>query len=582
MAMQAPRRVTASDTPTDGLAWLLGAVHEIVHAHAGPAAACLFLPGDPGGDASGRDFTRAADDPGTGLCAAMDRDASAALCDALADAGVEVTEQLQPVRLMAPTLPGREHLLVLPLVWHGRTAGVLVVAAPAPPLGRAGLTRVVELAGSGLGWVTAAAETADRLDELHEERCRLDDELARTRMFLELQERLVAARTTSQVVSTLAHWLGAGVAVQMPTLIVADAAGPDARDLALGTGRSNAELAVLDRVAGSGELPALPATARTPARVIAPITGGDGEFSGFLVAAIGPRGLEATRRALRVSRGLIAYQMGVRQDIEASVATVRQTLLTDLLDGKATDDLSTRAAKLGHDLSVPHVPLAVGRTTGGPLAADADRLLRIVAQAAANASVAGVSALLGVVEDIVVAFIPEPVPAGGATLARVVVADAGAEGMEVVVGVGPGAPALQDMPAAGARARWAVHVLAATAGEGGPTSAEFDSLGIYGLLFDHRRSGDLVAFARRWLDPLTEYDRLHRSELVETLRQVFRARNLSGAAAALHIHISTLKYRIGRIEDILGRSVEDWDNVFNLELAMRILAVSEHLTPPER
>jgi DNA-binding PucR family transcriptional regulator len=77
----------------------------------------------------------------------------------------------------------------------------------------------------------------------------------------------------------------------------------------------------------------------------------------------------------------------------------------------------------------------------------------------------------------------------------------------------------------------------------------------------------------RWLGPLLDYDREHRSELVDTLRALFAKRSLTDAAAALHIHISTLKYRVGRIEAILDRSVEDWDNIFHLELALRVLAV---------
>ena len=121
-----------------------------------------------------------------------------------------------------------------------------------------------------------------------------------------------------------------------------------------------------------------------------------------------------------------------------------------------------------------------------------------------------------------------------------------------------------------------------TADGRGTRVAHFDDLGVYGLLFDHHRAADLTTFAHRRLGPLLEYDRKHRSDLVETLRQLFRRRSLADAAAELHIHISTLKYRVGRIEEILGISVESWDNVFHLELALRILAVNAHLALPAR
>lgn len=61
---------------------------------------------------------------------------------------------------------------------------------------------------------------------------------------------------------------------------------------------------------------------------------------------------------------------------------------------------------------------------------------------------------------------------------------------------------------------------------------------------------------------------------MKTLRQLFRRRSLADASAELHIHISTSKYQVGPIEGILGLSVEAWDKVFHLELALRVLAVN--------
>lgn len=570
MAMTAPhRQPDPAGLPGDaagGFAWLLDVVHEIAHAHTGAGAACLYL------DAEGGEPVE--------ICSSMCRDTAGNIRDALADQGVEVAELVEPARLYLPGLDGHEHALVLPLTWQDGTAGALVVAAPSAPVST-GLGRVVELAGSGLGWVRSAAEDSRTLATVSEERARLDVELGQTRMFLELQEQLVAARTTAQVVAALAGWLQAPVAVQMPNLIVAEAAGDGARDLALSGGRSEAEQAVVTRASSGSAFPVIPASGRLPARVVAPITGASGEFTGFLVAAVGDRGRDVTRRALSVSRGLIAYQMSVRQDIEASVASLRQTLLTDVLERRFSEHLATQAAKLGHDLTATHLSIAVGaRGDFGPVA---DRLLRVVDHASAQASASSASTLLGVVDDMVLAFVPEPVPAGDLSLGQAIFDEAAAEGIPVVVGIGPSCPQAVEMPDTGARARWAVQVLRTTTlGEASPV-AHFDALGVYGLLFDHQRAGELTAYAERWLGPLVEYDRRHRSELVETLRQLFRQRSLSDAAAALHIHISTLKYRVGRIEEILGMSVESWDNVFHLELALRVLAVADQLqAPPSR
>ncbi len=562
MAMRAPQRPTAPAGEGGGFSWLLEVVHEIAHAHSGPGTACQYLALDS--------------DEVVELCPAMSRETSAEMSEALVDAGVHVLEQIEPARLYFPGLAGHEHVLVLPLAWQGGTAGALVVAAPAPPLGKAGLTRVMELAANGLGWVRTAADDARNLEHVSGERARLDVELGQTRMFLELQEMLVAARTTAEVVAALAAWLEAPVAVQMPNLIIAESSGDTARDLALTAGRGEVEQQVVTRATTAGRFPVIPATGRLPVRVVAPITGTGGEFAGFLVAAVGDRGRDVTRRALGVSRGLIAYQMSVRQDIEASVASLRQTLLTDLLEKRFSEHLATQAAKLGHDLTAVHIPIAVG-TVGTDLGRAADRLLRLTETACAQASAANVASLLGVVDDMVLAFVPEPVPAGGAALAQLIHDEAAAENLSVVVGIGPACVRAGDMPGTAARARWAVEVLRTTDRDDHARVVHFDALGVYGLLFDHQRAGELNDYATRWLGPLVEYDLKHRSELVETLRQLFRQRSLSDAAAALHIHISTLKYRVGRIEDILGLSVESWDNVFHLELALRVRAVADQL-----
>ncbi len=567
--MQAPHRqpdpTGVPGMPAGGFAWLLDVVHEMAHAHSGADTACLYLDADGGEPVE--------------ICPAMCRDTAANMREALADQGVEVAEQLEPARLYFPALAGHEHALVLPMTWQDGTAGVLVVSAPTPPLG-AGLGRVMELAGSGLGWVRGAAQDAESLAAVSEERSRLDVELGRTRMFLELQEKLVAARTTAEVVAALASWLEAPVAVQMPNLIVSESAGDGARDLAVSAGRSELEQGIVNRACDGKTFPVIPPVGKLPARVVAPIMGASGEFTGYLVAAVGERGHDVTRRALSVSRGLIAYQMSVRQDIEASVASLRQTLLTDLLEKRFSEQqLATQAAKLGHDLTATHVVLAVG-TRGPEFGRVSDRLLRVVDHASAQASAASGGTLIGIVEDMVLAFVPEPVPAGDLAMAQAVHDEAAAEGICVVVGIGPACPKAEEMPATASRARWAVQVLRTTTqGENTPV-AHFDALGVYGLLFDHQRAGELTAYATRWLGPLVEYDRAHRSELVETLRQLFRQRSLSDAAAALHIHISTLKYRVGRIEEILGMSVESWDNVFHLELALRVLAVADQLSAP--
>lgn len=73
---------------------------------------------------------------------------------------------------------------------------------------------------------------------------------------------------------------------------------------------------------------------------------------------------------------------------------------------------------------------------------------------------------------------------------------------------------------------------------------------------------DAAEAFREVLGALAEYDRAQNSQLLYTLR-VFLANNRSWVAAAqkLHIHKQTLVYRVRRIEEITGRSLDSTEDV---------------------
>jgi len=76
-------------------------------------------------------------------------------------------------------------------------------------------------------------------------------------------------------------------------------------------------------------------------------------------------------------------------------------------------------------------------------------------------------------------------------------------------------------------------------------------------------------FRARVLGPLTSYDKVHKSELVRTLR-VFLEHSGSWAqtSAALHVHVNTLRYRIGRIAELTGRDLTRFPDRVDLYLAL--------------
>lgn len=80
-------------------------------------------------------------------------------------------------------------------------------------------------------------------------------------------------------------------------------------------------------------------------------------------------------------------------------------------------------------------------------------------------------------------------------------------------------------------------------------------------------------FAERVLGPVLEYDRRHGAGLLETLA-VFLGCEGSWRQAAdrMHLHLNTVRYRIGRIEELTGRDLGRLDDRLDLYLAVRTLA----------
>jgi hypothetical protein len=90
------------------------------------------------------------------------------------------------------------------------------------------------------------------------------------------------------------------------------------------------------------------------------------------------------------------------------------------------------------------------------------------------------------------------------------------------------------------------------------------------LLRDPRLAGDL---ARSRLAPLDDLPASQRDRLLETLRAWLDAHGEARPAAErLHVHVQTVRYRLGQLEDLLGDALSDPDCRLELELALRVVA----------
>ena len=80
----------------------------------------------------------------------------------------------------------------------------------------------------------------------------------------------------------------------------------------------------------------------------------------------------------------------------------------------------------------------------------------------------------------------------------------------------------------------------------------------------------LVEFSRRYLGTLVEYDEERGADLVATLKAYLEQGEQQAAARRLRIHTNTLRYRLERIREITGSSLEDPEIRLNLTVALRV------------
>jgi hypothetical protein len=74
----------------------------------------------------------------------------------------------------------------------------------------------------------------------------------------------------------------------------------------------------------------------------------------------------------------------------------------------------------------------------------------------------------------------------------------------------------------------------------------------------------------RLLGPLRDYDAQHRSRLEETLdRFLSCSASWNRCAQELHIHVNTLRYRVGKINELTGRDLARLDDQVDFYLALR-------------
>lgn len=98
----------------------------------------------------------------------------------------------------------------------------------------------------------------------------------------------------------------------------------------------------------------------------------------------------------------------------------------------------------------------------------------------------------------------------------------------------------------------------------------YNDLGAYRIISNYPDSTELHNYVNETLGALIGYDVKNNTKFLYTLEMLLNHHgNHAETASKLFIHPKTLAYRKNRIEDILGISLDNAENVFNLSMALK-------------
>lgn len=294
-------------------------------------------------------------------------------------------------------------------------------------------------------------------------------------------------------------------------------------------------------------------------------------------------------RALEHGTTVVALELLKQRAAQEVEWRVRGDLFGDLVAARIEDEpaLQARARRLGHDLSGSQEVILARPVAPAAASVDAsfgqhDRpppeavqaLLDLVSRRVdeVTGGRAASRPLVARYRDQVAILCPRADRAGrrlADRLAQQILAGAVRRGQPILIAVSP--PAAQPGEVAGA-VRMALGALNLAQRSGRRDAIlTLDQLDVYGLLLQIERPEALERFANDLLDPLDTYDRQRGSELIKTVRSYLEHRmSIAAAAAALAVHPHTLRYRLARIESLLGMSLREPEGMLRLRLATMI------------
>jgi purine catabolism regulator len=379
-------------------------------------------------------------------------------------------------------------------------------------------------------------------------RSSLSDDLHSLKRTVALQNTLLGAmgesRPEAALVGRLATIVGGAVLFRPGGAVVADAGSVPVPAIWDEIARRGGGPSVFEKesvfAAGGSEVSVSPILVDGEVRFWLALAGRPGEATSVLVGPV----VEVAERLLRLID--LARDVGVMEE-----RVRRGELLNDLLDGQRAREVSPERLELfGFSAKGPWrvALLAVG--------AARDEAIRLVANSAAST---GTPHLLGLHHGHV-ALVVE----GDGALLEAWTANLARAGVPVRAALGRAVEMPSRLVDSGGDALLALDFLERTGAAAGRV-LRFEDFELVDALLSAADPAELRARVDLVLDPLRDHP-----QLLESLAAYLDAdQNVNAAAEALHVHPNSLRYRLGRVEELLGRSVRSPATLADLYVALR-------------
>jgi PucR family transcriptional regulator, purine catabolism regulatory protein len=300
---------------------------------------------------------------------------------------------------------------------------------------------------------------------------------------------------------------------------------------------------------------------------------------GYVAAAGDSGGLPAVA-GTAVEQAALVAALEITRDL--AVLAAEQQFAANALHDLVTstpadvDDAVARAASFRWDLRRP-LAVLVARHGGGGQDSGTGHLREPDVMRSVEVWMSAVRARDP--QAAVAGFATELVAVAGApgdpvALARKIQAEMTAATRRVYsVGVSQVAASAGHIPRLYEEARIALQVGRRLSGDGAVTA--FGGLGLYRLI-SNVSAAELRSFVRDTLGPVLDLPEPGRADLLRTLAVYFDTGfNVAESARVLHYHYNTMRYRIGKLERLLGEFAGDSQAALRIGVALQILRMYE-------